>query len=62
MLVLSRQLGETITIGADITVTVVEIQGNKVKLAIAAPQDKTVLREELQGKGPAPTGRPSRRG
>jgi len=48
MLVLSRQLGETILIGDDVTVTVVEIHGNRVKLAIAAPQDKTVLREELQ--------------
>lgn len=62
MLVLSRLLGETITIGDDVTVTVVEIQGNRVKLAIAAPQDKTVLREELQSNPGKSTGPSSRHG
>ena len=47
MLVLSRKLGEKIVIDTDITVTVVEIQGNRVKLGIEAPANVRVLRHEL---------------
>jgi carbon storage regulator len=48
MLVLSRQKGESIRIG-DIQVTVVEIRGGKVRLAIEAPLDVPVHREEVYG-------------
>jgi carbon storage regulator len=51
MLVLSRQLGEEILIGDEISVTVVEVQGNRVKLAITAPKRVPVLRAELRKKG-----------
>ena len=37
MLVLSRKLGEKIHIGADITITVVEMRGNQIRLGIDAP-------------------------
>lgn len=47
MLVLSRKLGETLVIGPDITLTVVEVKGNRVRLGINAPQQLTVLRGEL---------------
>jgi len=47
MLILARKLNETILIGEDIKITVVEIQGDKVKLGIEAPREMPVLREEL---------------
>lgn len=47
MLVLSRKINEVITIGNDITITVVEIRGDKVRLGIAAPKDLPVWRAEL---------------
>ncbi len=47
MLVLSRKQNETIVIAGDITVTVVEIVGNKVKLGIVAPKDVSVNRQEI---------------
>lgn len=50
MLVLSRKLNEEIKIGDDVTVTVVSIEGNKVRLGIVAPRDTLVLRGELAGR------------
>lgn len=50
MLVLSRSLGEQVIIGGDVTLTVVAIENNRIKLAVAAPLQKPVLREELVGK------------
>lgn len=47
MLVLTRKLNQSITIGRDITVRVVEIRGGEVKLGIDAPADVTVDREEI---------------
>jgi carbon storage regulator len=47
MLVLSRREKESIVIGDRITVTVVEIRGNQVRLAIEAPKEIRVLRNEL---------------
>ena len=47
MLVLSRQVGETIVIGRDIEVKVVEIRGGKVKLGIEAPRQVPVDRLEI---------------
>ena len=47
MLVLSRRTGESIRIGTDITVRVVQVVGNRVKLGIEAPDDKRILRSEL---------------
>lgn len=47
MLVLSRKKNETIVINNDITVTVVEIRGDKVRLGIVAPKDVPVHRQEV---------------
>lgn len=47
MLVLSRKLGESIVIGDNIRVTVVGVNGGKIRIGIEAPQDVLVLREEL---------------
>ena len=47
MLVLSRKIGESIIIDGDITVTVVAVNGNKVRIGISAPPDVTVDREEM---------------
>ena len=47
MLVLSRREKESIVIGDRITITVVEIRGNQVRLAIEAPKEIRVLRTEL---------------
>jgi carbon storage regulator len=47
MLVLSRKLGEVITIGDQITVTVIEVKDGKVRLGIEAPQDMRVYRQEI---------------
>lgn len=47
MLVLSRQRDETIMIGDDIEVTVVDIRGDKVRLGINAPKSVTVHRKEV---------------
>ena len=47
MLVLSRKKDEKIIIGDKITVMVIEIRGDKVRLGIDAPRDVTVHREEV---------------
>ncbi len=47
MLILSRKKDEQIVIGDDITVTVVEIRGNKVRLGITAPEEVRVDRMEI---------------
>ena len=48
MLVLSRKPGQTIVINHDIEITVVEIQGNKIRLGIKAPRDVKVNRKEIE--------------
>lgn len=47
MLVLSRQREETIIIGDNIRITVVDIRGDKVRLGIIAPKEVSVHREEV---------------
>lgn len=47
MLVLSRKVGSSIRIGKDITLTVVKIDRNQVRLGIEAPLNVPILREEL---------------
>lgn len=47
MLVLSRKRGETIQIGDDIEVMVVEVRGDKVRLGISAPREIPVHRSEV---------------
>ena len=47
MLILTRRLGETIQIGTDITLAVIDVTGQQVRLGINAPRDTLILREEL---------------
>lgn len=47
MLILTRRLGETIVIGDEITVSILGVQGNQVRLGINAPKDTSVHRLEI---------------
>ncbi len=47
MLILQRKPGEAVAIGEDISVTVMSVEGGRVRLAISAPQDVPILRSEL---------------
>lgn len=47
MLILTRRPGESIQVGDDIEISVLEIRGNQVRLGINAPTDVLVLRSEL---------------
>lgn len=47
MLVLSRQTGQSIQIGSDITITVIDVVGDKVKIGIDAPKAVPVHRQEI---------------
>lgn len=47
MLILTRKKNEVLRIGDDILVTVVDIQGDQVRLGISAPRDIQILRQEL---------------
>ncbi len=53
MLILTRRPKQTLTIGADITITVVEIKGSQVRIGVSAPSDVLVLRGELLDKARA---------
>ena len=50
MLILTRRGGETLMVGDDITVTVLSIKGNQVRLGVNAPQNIVVHREEVYEK------------
>ncbi|MEZ5476367.1 MAG: carbon storage regulator CsrA [Thiolinea sp.] len=47
MLILTRRVGETLMIGDDVSVTVLGVKGNQVRLGINAPRDVAVHREEI---------------
>ena len=47
MLILTRRVGETLVIGDDVTVTVLGVRGNQVRLGVNAPKDVAVHREEI---------------
>ncbi len=47
MLILSRKTDEKIKIGEDITLTIIEIRGDQVKIGVAAPKNVKVFRQEV---------------
>ena len=47
MLILTRRVGETLMIGDEVTVTVLGVKGNQIRIGINAPKNVTVHREEI---------------
>jgi len=61
MLILTRRVGESVVIGEDVTVTVLGVKGNQVRIGINAPKTVSVHREEIferikNGRGPGTDG------
>jgi carbon storage regulator len=58
MLILTRRVGETVVIGNDVTVTVLGVKGNQIRLGVNAPREVAVHREEIyeriKGEKPDP--------
>ena len=47
MLILTRRVGESLMVGDDITITVLGVKGNQVRIGVNAPRDVAVHREEI---------------
>lgn len=47
MLILTRRVGETLMIGDEVSVTVLGVKGNQVRIGVNAPRDVSVHREEI---------------
>ena len=50
MLVLTRRLNQSLTIGSNITISVMEIRGSQVRIGVSAPSDTPILRGEVLEK------------
>lgn len=47
MLILTRRIGETLMVGDEVTITVLGVKGNQVRIGVNAPKDVAVHREEI---------------
>lgn len=47
MLILTRRVGETLMVGDDVTITVLGVKGNQVRIGVNAPKEVSVHREEI---------------
>ncbi len=50
MLILTRRIGETLMVGDEVTVTVLGVKGNQVRIGVTAPKDVSVHRQEVYEK------------
>lgn len=50
MLILTRRVGETLMVGDDVSITVLGVKGNQVRVGINAPKDVPIHREEIYQK------------
>ena len=53
MLILTRKVGETVVIGKEVSITVLRVKGNQVRLGVNAPKEVSVQREEIIKRDPA---------
>lgn len=60
LLILTRRMGESFVIGNEITVTVVALAGNQVRLGVSAPKDVKVFRQEIYERVQAEKALPGR--
>ena len=50
MLILTRRIGETLMVGDEVTINVLDVKGNQVRIGINAPKNVAVHREEIYNK------------